>query len=89
MLTSEFVTNIVEHSDSRLPGGKFTVLVTLHTSDYAWVEVIDQGGGAWTDRRGHERGFAIVAAIAGEGNWGIEVDSNCRVAWFRLNWPPA
>jgi hypothetical protein len=31
--------------------------------------------------------LAVVAAIAGDGNWGIEGDDSCRVAWFRLDWP--
>ena len=57
--------------------------------DCAWVEIIDQGG-PWTayehgDDRPH--GLDIVARLAGDGNWGIDGDDACRVAWFRLNWP--
>jgi hypothetical protein len=27
-----------------------------------------------------------VAAVAGDGNWGIEGDEASRVAWFRIDW---
>jgi hypothetical protein len=37
----------------------------------------------------HGRGLAIVAAVAGDGNWGTEGDAAGRVAWFRLDWCPA
>ena len=85
LLTSELATNAILHSRSGRPAGTFSVRVTLYPDDYAWVEIIDQGG-AWTnDQRG--RGLAVVAAIAGEGNWGIDGDAACRVAWFRLDWP--
>jgi hypothetical protein len=46
-------------------------------------------GGAWTADEfddEHGRGLAIVAAVAGDGNWGIDGDAACRAAWFRLNW---
>jgi anti-sigma regulatory factor (Ser/Thr protein kinase) len=45
LLTSELVTNSVEHSNSRLPGG--TVSVTLQAgADRVRVEVADDGGNA-------------------------------------------
>jgi hypothetical protein len=34
----------------------------------------------------HGRGLAIVAAIAGPGNWGIDGDTTCRATWFRISW---
>jgi len=47
-------------------------VVGYHKShDYAWVEVIDQGG-MWTADEfddEHGRGLTIVAAVAGDGNW--------------------
>jgi hypothetical protein len=52
------------------------------------VEIADQGG-AWTpDKHGeeHGRGLAVVAAVAGDGNWGIDGGDHSRVAWFRLDW---
>jgi hypothetical protein len=64
------------------------VQVTLYPGDYAWVEVTDQGG-RWTADEvddEHGRGLAIVAAVAGDGNWGIDGGAANRAAWFRLNW---
>jgi len=85
LLASELAENAILHSRSGQPCGSFSVRATLYADDYAWVEIIDQGG-EWTDnRRGH--GLAVVAAVAGEENWGIDGDAACRVAWFRLNWP--
>lgn len=89
LLASELAANAVLHSRSGHPGRTFTVRATLYPGDYAWVEVVDQGG-AWTNgERGDEngRGLAIVAVVAGDGNWGIEGNASSRVAWFRLDWP--
>lgn len=89
LLASELVANAIRHSRSGQPGGTFTVRASIRPGVCARVEVVDQGG-LWTeqepdDERG--RGLAIVAAIAGEGNWGIEHAPACRVVWFRLAWP--
>jgi len=91
LVASELATNAVLHSRSGDPGRIFTVRVTLYLGEYVWVEVIDQGG-PWVsdgpdDERG--RGLTIVASIAGDGNWGIDGDTACRVAWFRLDWYPS
>lgn len=88
LLTSELVTNAILHSRSGHPDRTFTVRVVLYPSEYARVEVVDQGGiwaGDEHDEE-HGRGLAIVAAIAGDGNWGIDGDEASRVAWFRLDW---
>jgi serine/threonine-protein kinase RsbW len=87
LITSELATNAILHSRSGRPAGSFTVRVTLYPDDYAWVEVIDQGGEWTSDDRRH--GLTALASIAGEGNWGIDGDEACHVAWFRLNWPQA
>lgn len=88
LLASELATNAILHSESGHPDRTFIVRAVLWPGDYAWVEIIDQGG-AWS-RDAHDdehgRGLAIVAAIAGDDNWGIEGDSISRVAWFRLGW---
>jgi anti-sigma regulatory factor (Ser/Thr protein kinase) len=88
LLASELATNAILHSRSGHPERTFTVRATLSPGAYARVEVEDQGG-PWTARE-HDvergRGLAIVAAVAGDGNWGIEGDAACRVAWFRLDW---
>lgn len=63
--------------------------MTVYPGDYAWVEVIDQGGAWVSGKRGdeHGRGLEVVDLVAGCGNWGIDGDSSTRVAWFRLDWP--
>jgi hypothetical protein len=89
LLASELCTNAVLHSRSGDPDRTFSVRVKLYPGAYAWVEVIDQGG-AWADDgqddEEHGRGLAVVDGIAGRGNWGIDGDEACRVAWFRLDW---
>jgi anti-sigma regulatory factor (Ser/Thr protein kinase) len=88
LLASELATNSILHSESGHPERTFTVRAVLWPGDYAWVEVADQGG-AWTADEyddEHGRGLAIVAAVAGDDNWGIDGDSRSRVAWFRLDW---
>jgi anti-sigma regulatory factor (Ser/Thr protein kinase) len=85
LLVSELSTNAILHSRSGHPDRTFTVRVTLYPGDYAWGEVVDQGG-AWAADDEHGRGLAIVAAVAGDGNWGIDGDAASRAAWFRLNW---
>jgi anti-sigma regulatory factor (Ser/Thr protein kinase) len=88
LMASELAANATTHSASGQPGGRFTVRASLYPGDCAWVEVADQGG-PWTPPAPgdeHGRGLAIVAAIAGDGNWGIDGDAACRAVWFRLNW---
>jgi anti-sigma regulatory factor (Ser/Thr protein kinase) len=94
LLASELAANAITHSKSGESGGTFTVRAWLSPGDYAWVEVTDHGG-QWTEPKPgtepnpddeHGRGLAIVAAIAGDGNWGINGDTTYRLAWFRLNW---
>ncbi len=90
LLVSELSTNAILHSRSGHPDRTFTVRVTLYPGDYAWGEVGDQGG-RWTSDElddEHGRGLAIVAAVAGDGNWGFDGDAASRTAWFRLNWHP-
>ena len=90
LLASELSTNAILHSRSGHPDRTFTVRVTLYPGDYAWGEVIDHGG-TWTADEvddEHGRGLAIVAAVAGDGNWGIDGGAASRAAWFRLDWHP-
>lgn len=44
LCASEFAANAAIHSDSRLPGGTFTVRAKLSPGDYVWIEVEDDGG---------------------------------------------
>jgi serine/threonine-protein kinase RsbW len=90
LLASELAANAAVHSMSGWPDGEFIVRACLALGDYAWVEVEDQGGPwrnpAHTDR---PHGLDIVAALAGEGNWGIDGGLGGRVVWVRLDWPSA
>jgi anti-sigma regulatory factor (Ser/Thr protein kinase) len=88
LLASELVTNAILHSSSGHPDRTFTVRATLYPGDYVRVEVIDRGGAWAADEHDdeHGRGLAIVATVAGDGNWGIDGDAASRVAWFRLDW---
>ena len=89
LLASELATNAILHSRSGHPDETFTVRASIYPGAYALVEVIDHGG-RWTpgdDDDEHGRGLAIVAILAGDGNWGIEGEAASRVAWFRLDWP--
>jgi anti-sigma regulatory factor (Ser/Thr protein kinase) len=91
LLASELATNAIMHSRSGEPGATFTVRAELRHGDYARLGVEDQGGD-WTARAGGDqddergRGLAIVAAIAGDGNWGIETGDTRRIVWVRLAW---
>ncbi len=91
LLVSELTTNAILHTRSGHPNRMFTVRATLYPGNYVWVEVVDQGGAWMSDDHDddHGRGLTIVAAIAGDGNWGIDGDAACRVAWFRLDWHQA
>ena len=90
LLACELATNAIRHSRSGHPDGMFTVRARLYPGHCAWVEVTDYGG-TWAADEAHDeqgRGLAIVAAVAGDGNWGIGGDASSRAAWFRLNWDP-
>jgi serine/threonine-protein kinase RsbW len=90
LLASELATNAILHSRSGHPDRTFTVRATLYPGEYAWVEVVDLGG-AWTKDEyddEHGRGLGIVAAVAGDENWGVEGNAASRVVWFRLDWQP-
>jgi anti-sigma regulatory factor (Ser/Thr protein kinase) len=87
---SELASNSVLHSESRRPGGTFTVRAEMRQGDYVRVEVYD-GGGPWdehprTDGRPH--GLAIVRDVAAESG----TDGSALagwIAWARLDWSVA
>jgi two-component sensor histidine kinase len=90
LIASELCTNAIVHSGSSRPGGLFTVRAEIRPGDYAWLAVEDQGG-PWAENEPnaeHGRGLAIVAALAGDGNWTVEDGSTpgTRVVWVWLDW---
>jgi serine/threonine-protein kinase RsbW len=87
LLVSELVTNAVVHSDSRLPGGTVTVLVS-EVADGLRVEVLDQGSAYSVPVVRDDvlatqgRGLLLVRSLAEE--WGYARDSLGTTVWFRL-----
>jgi anti-sigma regulatory factor (Ser/Thr protein kinase) len=85
---SELAGNATIHSQSRKPGGYFTVRAEMH-GDHLRVEVHDQGG-PWTwlprgDER-HGRGLLIVSELSRA--WGRAGDSGTGwTVWFEMPWP--
>ena len=85
LLTSELVTNSVNHSDSRLDGG--TITVTVRTdADRIRVEVTDDGGPTEPRVRRDDdlaetgRGLRLVEAYA--LMWDYYRDGTRTVTWF-------
>jgi anti-sigma regulatory factor (Ser/Thr protein kinase) len=87
LCVSELATNSVLHSESRQPGGTFTVRAEVYEGDYLWIEVEDNGGPWDTRPDDYDRphGLAIVGALASA--WGIDGDYRTRVVWARLDVP--
>ena len=84
---SELAANAALHTNSRLPGGTFTVRVSISPGHSIRIEVEDNGGpwtAAITDPSGHH-GLDIVGALATE--WGTEGDHTARITWARFDWP--
>ncbi|HUA29006.1 MAG TPA: ATP-binding protein [Streptosporangiaceae bacterium] len=85
LLTSELVTNSVNHSDSRLDGGIITVTVRT-AADRVRVEVTDDGGPTAPTLRNDDdlaeagRGLRLVAAYA--LMWDYYRDGTRTVTWF-------
>jgi len=78
---SELAANAVTHSNSRNPGGLFTVRAAVRHGDSVRVEVEDQGG-PWikpscADGQ-HGRGLLIVSQLATD--WGVS--GNCQAGWI-------
>ncbi|HZR48426.1 MAG TPA: ATP-binding protein [Streptosporangiaceae bacterium] len=86
----EVITNAVLHSRSGLPGGHFTVDVTIVASGRVEVRVTDDGG-PWraVTRRDDDgdacgRGLGIVAALT--TSMGISTEVGARTVWFICAW---
>lgn len=86
---SELAANAVTHSNSREPGGLFTIRASVRHRDHVRVEVKDQGGPwaqpACTDGQ-HGRGLFIVSQLASD--WGISGDGRAGwTVWFEIACP--
>jgi anti-sigma regulatory factor (Ser/Thr protein kinase) len=86
---SELAANAVTHSNSREPGGLFTIRASVRHRDHVRVEVKDQGGPwvqpASTDGQ-HGRGLFIVSQLASD--WGISGDGRAGwTVWFEIACP--
>lgn len=85
---SELAANAIIHSNSRNPGGTFTVCVTL-APGWLRVEVEDQGG-PWApdhdDGGQNGRGLLIVSQLA--TTWDISGHgATSRTVWFEMTRP--
>jgi len=87
LCASELAANAALHSDSRLPGGTFTIRAVVSRGDFIRVEVHDNGG-PWActtgDPVGHH-GLDIIRALSTA--WGIDGDQSGRTIWARFDWP--
>jgi anti-sigma regulatory factor (Ser/Thr protein kinase) len=96
LLTSELVTNSVQHSNSRHRDGTVTVVV-INIADGIRVEVVDDGGATvpalkTTDKDSEDlaedgRGLQMVEMLS--ARWGHYSDAAGTVTWFELREPPA
>jgi serine/threonine-protein kinase RsbW len=87
LCASELAANAAQHSRSRLPGGTFTVRVTVSPGHYARIEVQDNGGpwGQAVTGSARYHGMDIIRAVADA--WGIDGGHATRTIWARLDWP--
>jgi len=90
LLTSELVTNAIQHTDSGAPGGTVTVVV-IEVADGVLVEVVDDGSaetpvvkGSWCAAEG--QGLFLVQYLA--ARWGFLRDPAGTTVWFHLQASP-
>jgi serine/threonine-protein kinase RsbW len=84
---SELATNAVLHSNSRGPGGTFTVRIGSRPGADIRIEVEDDGG-PWlapAPDPGGGRGLDIIGTLAAE--WGVATGPAGRTVWARFDWP--
>jgi anti-sigma regulatory factor (Ser/Thr protein kinase) len=91
LLTSELVTNAIQHTDSGAPGGTVTVVV-IEVTDGVLVEVVDDGSadtpvvkGSWYTAEG--QGLFLVEQLA--ARWGFLRDPAGTTVWFHLQAGPS
>lgn len=86
LLTSELVTNAIQHTRSGTPGGTVTIVV-IALSGGALVEVIDDGSAGTPAVKGDlyaadGHGLYLVQQLAAQ--WGYLRDSAGTTVWFHL-----
>ena len=84
---SELAANAVLHSDSRRPGGTFTVRIESCPGAHIRIEVEDNGG-PWVAPApdpASGRGLDIIRVLAAE--WGVATSPAGRIVWARFTWP--
>ena len=90
LITSELVTNAIQHTDSGAPGGTVTVVV-IGVPEGVLVEVVDDGSadtpvvkGCWYTTDG--QGLFLVQQLA--ARWGFLRDPAGTTVWFHLKTGP-
>ncbi len=86
LLTSEIVTNAIQHTKSGVDGGTVTVVV-IGVSRGVLVEIIDDGSAGTPVVKGdlyaaEGHGLFLVQQLAAQ--WGYLRDSACTTVWFHL-----
>jgi serine/threonine-protein kinase RsbW len=84
---SELAANAVLHSNSRRPGGTFTVRLESCPGAYIRIEVEDDGG-PWIAKPpdpASGRGLDIIRALT--ARWEITASPAGRSVWARIDWP--
>jgi anti-sigma regulatory factor (Ser/Thr protein kinase) len=98
LMADELVTNALQHTKSREPGGTFGVRVLVCHGEWVRVEVADAGGrwarpgsvdssgcdGAADGYRPGGRGLHIVEVLSAA--WGVAGDQAGRTVWFTAPW---
>jgi anti-sigma regulatory factor (Ser/Thr protein kinase) len=86
LCASELAANAALHSNSRFPGGTFTVRAQISPGHHVRIEVQDNGAPGTpsvTSSAGHH-GLDIVSTLATD--WGTDGDRTTRITWARFDW---
>jgi serine/threonine-protein kinase RsbW len=88
LCVSELAANAVLHSNSRRPGGTYTVRAEGRPGASIRIEVEDDGG-PWIRKpvpdSASGRGLDIIGVLAAE--WGVTSSPAGRAVWARITWP--
>lgn len=101
LVADELVTNVLQHTDSGLPGGVFSVRVYADPAGLVAVHVRDAGSqdephpGAAAEDAESGRGLTIVRILAADYGTGpaercvCEGEPYARCSWASIAWTPA